>query len=925
LFADKGSDGVAGAQGADGAAGSNARGVNLTATAQVVNYNVAGTTPAPATTTITATPTNTTGTVFYEYFVNDVSVRNNSTASYVYTPPANHSTTPAKIEVQIREGATTGPVLARDQISIYFTRTGLDAITVVLSNEAHSVPTDSFGTATSYAGSGTTIRAWIGSTPLTYAASGANTFSVSTTQSGITPNASPTTTTTTVTNDTRTYGNASDMQSDTASITFAVTVRNAASVATTVTKVQTFSKSRQGIQGLPGADGADGAAGLSSRGVNLTATAQVINYNVAGTTPSPATATITATPLNTVGTVFYQYFVNDISVQNTSTASYVYTPPANHSTTPAKIEVQIREGASTGPILARDQLSVYFTRTGLDAITVVLSNEAHTVPADSAGTVTSYAGSGTTIRAWIGSTALAYATSGANTFSVATSQSGITPATPTTTTTTVTNDTRTYGNASAMTADTASITYTVTVRNAASVATSVTKVQTFSKSRDGSAGSAGFNAATLYAYKRAASAPTDNPGAVTYTFATADWTPLNGWSKTVPTGTNPVWAVVASAYANTATDAIAAGEWSSPVQVFANGTDGTSGLNVATVFIYQRTSTETAPTLPSATTTYTFATGGLTGLNNGWTSSAPLYAPPNEYLWISTATASATGTTDTIGAAEWAAVRLLSVNGEDGADSMTVSLSNPTATIACNSSGVPKAGAFNNANGTITVYSGATDVTALSTFSRTVSNVTGTVNTALNTPVTGPRGYYEITGISADSGYMEFTVTYGSNTSIVRFSVSKARDGAPASSVTDGTINNVTVTTYPATGQGGPMDLAVGPGGTITVSFFGGYRPSSEATTTAVQAKAQYREKNVGAPWTDFPNSQTQGNLSYYGTIDQETGEVGWIDGVMSFNRTLAGPTSLKLYEFQFVARRSSGSSTSATWQPGALFTVQWS
>lgn len=101
-----------------------------------------------------------------------------------------------------------------------------------------------------------------------------------------------------------------------------------------------------------------------------------------------------------------------------------------------------------------------------------------------------------------------------------------------------------------------------------------------------------------------------------------------------------------------------------------NGTNGTNGLNVATAFIYQRTSSTAAPALPSVSTTYTFATGALTGLNNGWTSTIPTFTAGNIYLWISFATASSTATTDTIGNTEWAAAQRLATDGTNGVNGL---------------------------------------------------------------------------------------------------------------------------------------------------------------------------------------------------------------------------------------------------------------
>lgn len=195
--------------------------------------------------------------------------------------------------------------------------------------------------------------------------------------------------------------------------------------------------------------------------------------------------------------------------------------------------------------------------------------------------------------------------------------------------------------------------------------------------QDGTAGAAGLTTSVLYAYQRAAVAPTLKPGAVTFTFASGTITTpatdalANGWTKTIPSGTNPLYVTVATAASTGATDTVADAEWATPVllaQNGANGTNGTNGaagLNSATVHIYQRNSTGVAPTLPSASTTYTFATGGLTGLNNGWTSAVPA-SSLGEFLFVSIATAANTTATDAIAAGEWAAAQIMAQDGKDG-------------------------------------------------------------------------------------------------------------------------------------------------------------------------------------------------------------------------------------------------------------------
>ncbi len=187
----------------------------------------------------------------------------------------------------------------------------------------------------------------------------------------------------------------------------------------------------------------------------------------------------------------------------------------------------------------------------------------------------------------------------------------------------------------------------------------------------GIGGAAGISNAQVYAYKRSATAPPDRPGDVTYTFASGLITSptgdalANGWSKSIPAGSDPLYVCVASASSAGAMDLIGTAEWSTPVVLVQNGQSGQNGLNVATVYIYRRAVTAAVLALPSVGVTYNFATGVATGIDNGWSTTIP--ANGGDYLYISHATASSTGSTDLIAPSEWAPVSLLSRKGDTGA------------------------------------------------------------------------------------------------------------------------------------------------------------------------------------------------------------------------------------------------------------------
>lgn len=108
----------------------------------------------------------------------------------------------------------------------------------------------------------------------------------------------------------------------------------------------------------------------------------------------------------------------------------------------------------------------------------------------------------------------------------------------------------------------------------------------YSVGYQGSNGANGLNAATIYLYQRKTSVPEKPSAAITYTFATGAVSGLtNGWSKTIPSGTDPLYVILATAASMDASDTIAATEWSIPVIMAENGKTGADGIPGRTYFI----------------------------------------------------------------------------------------------------------------------------------------------------------------------------------------------------------------------------------------------------------------------------------------------------------------------------------------------------
>ncbi|RZL37410.1 MAG: hypothetical protein EOP35_08740, partial [Rubrivivax sp.] len=257
---------------------------------------------------------------------------------------------------------------------------------------------------------------------------------------------------------------------------------------------------------------------------------------------------------------------------------------------------------------------------------------------------------------------------------------------------------------------------------------------------DGSDGTDGVNHATVYLFQRTGSAPAPAvpSAAVTFTFSTGVAAGVdNGWTQTLPTSGGAFrWATTATALSTGATDSIATGEWSSPAllaQDGANGNDGSDGidgsdgLNAATVYLFQRTGSASAPALPSASVTYTFSSGVAAGVDNGWTQTLPTSG--GAFRWVTTASALSTGNSDVIASGEWAAAALLAEDGApgsdgadgsdgtDGQDAIAMTLSASSATLPADSTGLVSD--FSLATTTAKVMRGAADDTANWTFSRT--------------------------------------------------------------------------------------------------------------------------------------------------------------------------------------------------------------
>lgn len=94
--------------------------------------------------------------------------------------------------------------------------------------------------------------------------------------------------------------------------------------------------------------------------VSLTTNRQSFNYTSAGVLVSgQGTATVTATLTGYTGTAYYEFIVDNSTLQNTTTSTYTYTPQSAYSNMPDQISVKVREGSASGAVLATDTISMF--------------------------------------------------------------------------------------------------------------------------------------------------------------------------------------------------------------------------------------------------------------------------------------------------------------------------------------------------------------------------------------------------------------------------------------------------------------------------------------------------------------------------------------------------------------------------------------
>jgi hypothetical protein len=413
--------------GTDGSAGVSARNVIIRAETQAVYYDVEGDLIEPSTILISATAYNTTGTPYFTFYIDDVQVPDSSVtvdttgneASFIYNSQVTEAGMPDKIEVELSEGgAGTGfPVLARDQLGIYDLQYGTDALTVIMSNPAHTVFAETDGSNPDMTGSGTTIKVYEGAAIIYYEEASLTTAGddvdgprkwdfKTITAVNITESAPLESTD----GEFAIIPDHTDMDAadNLGTVTYEIVGQRIDGRTFFVEVQQSIAKSK------------GGGVGESARGVKLTTTDLSFVYDEDGTNPTAdgentdGTLTITATPYNSTDpNIYYEFFVNGVSqgitdANSDDTGTFYYTPQSSYYQMPDVIGVKLREDSSTAAVLAEDAITMIGILRGSNSVVITLDNDSHVLPATDAGSVTDYTGSGTDIRVFEGEVELTF-------------------------------------------------------------------------------------------------------------------------------------------------------------------------------------------------------------------------------------------------------------------------------------------------------------------------------------------------------------------------------------------------------------------------------------------------------------------------------------------------------------------------------------
>lgn len=502
--------------------------------------------------------------------------------------------------------------------------------------------------------------------------------------------------------------------------------------------------------------------GTDAKVVRVTADAQTVKVAQNGTL-TPATVNLTAFGQGLSGSPTFSVHSGTVTLTGSGSTRAIATSSLTTDTATIKV---VWDGVE-------DYISIAKLKEGTNAITVLVSNESHSLPAAVDGTVSSYTGCGTTVQVFEGSTALtASSTATTSAFRVGTITQN-----PTSTITvgavSYAGTTATIADHSAMSAvaNVVMLTLPITVYRSDGTSIVINKTQTITKSKTGATGATGAMGPNGLNFANAKSLYND---------------------MTFQNGTNTV-AVYNNGTAGLVTITREAKQSDSP---FAESSYNLKISNTGAVapgiggFYHNITSRASAvfvqriiAKIPVGYTIEQASNAIGDGATHTWLTSQAGTGKFQEYLLIrrcgATGTFSGSGHIYLNGAAgspgapvNWyvafaAVYDFTAVN----TSSITMLLSNESHTIPTDSAGAN--GVFTGCETTVAIYDGVINDTANWTITATPTNVTGSYTSATKT--------YTVTGMSSDVGYVDISATRtGFPTLSKRMTISKSKAGSNA-------------------------------------------------------------------------------------------------------------------------------------------------
>lgn len=378
---------------------------------------------------------------------------------------ANFNSLGAATTRYVKVEATLGSL--SDTTTIYRGDGGSDALNLVVSNESHTVPTAADGTGGSYSGASTAVLMYQGISDVT----SLWTFAI------------------VVSGCTATINGGAGPVSGTGTVTVAVSAMSADAATVTINATRSGYPAQSKVFSL-----AKSKAGNEGVGIQCVATAQAFAIDQAGNA-SPASTivsitrpgglSVAAVNADYTWTVVSGTFTGSLSTINSSTGAFPSFGPSAMSTDAVAFKCVY---VPTSGLYAGQSFSDYITiikvREGV-TISGYLTNESHTVPADSAGTVSSWSGCSGTFKVYSGTAEV----TASCTFSVVTYSGWATsPSAPTAGT-----GAYSFSGSPSMTADVATVTYRASYTHPTKGAVTLDKVFTASKSKAGTNGTNGSN------------------------------------------------------------------------------------------------------------------------------------------------------------------------------------------------------------------------------------------------------------------------------------------------------------------------------------------------------------------------------------------------------------------------------------------------